>query len=153
MNTFHTFSYKPPVRFELTTFALQIRYTTTVLRWRTTPLGFEPRKRDPKSPVIPFHHGVKENGEYFIPTFLKVTELFISATTNRVVGRTNKANALKAVASLTITGVGSHDAPVSVTLNLLLDGTDGGAEVAATEHIGSLGSGQTAAGVEKLDDL
>lgn len=134
------------------TCALQKHCTAAVLRWQTTPLGFEPRKRDPKSPVIPFHHGVRKGGEYFIPTSI-LTLNYLSAAADAVVRRTNEANALHAVASLAVVGIGSHDTPVAVTLDSLLDVGDGRTEVANTEHLPGLRSGKTAASVEELHDL
>lgn len=78
--------------------------------------------------------------------------IYLSAAADAVVRRTNEANALHAVASLAV-GVGSHDTPVAVTLNGLLDVGDGRAEVANSEHLVGFRSGQTAAGVKELNDL
>jgi len=48
---------EPPVRIELTTYALQVRCSTTELGRPALPPGFEPRLPVPKTGVLPLDEG------------------------------------------------------------------------------------------------
>ena len=105
--------------------------------------------------MLPLHHRALKKERRYLCSALSILNPRIyrlAAAANGVVRRTNEGDALHEVAGITITVGVRNNTPVTVTLNSLLNVADGGAEILYAKHLACLGSGETAASVEIIEN-
>ena len=105
--------------------------------------------------MLPLHHRALKKERRYLCSALSILNPRIyrlAAAANRVVRRTDGGNALHEVAGVAVTVRVRNDTPVAVTLNGLLDGTDGGAEVLDAKELLGLSGGKTTTAVEIVEN-